>query len=196
VFPGGGIEKRAAARGEGRMMRRSGIMTMVAAGVLTLAACGGGNGGSSASSGSSSSSGSAAAPAAELISWQSPLGEIVVTGQGRAVYVFDKDTDGSSTSACTGQCTSLWSAVTTTSSTPEVSGVTGDVGTAPGTGDAKQVTLDGHRLYTYSGDSAAQQVNGQGFMGIWWVVAPDGSKVTDTASASASPSGRVDQPTY
>jgi predicted lipoprotein with Yx(FWY)xxD motif len=170
-------------------------MTLVAAGAMALAACGsGGYGGSGAASSSSSASGSsggsasAAAATTDLAAWESPLGTIVVTGDGRAVYEFDKDTQGASASACTGTCVPLWPALTTTSSTPSVTGVPGDVGTAPTADGKEQVTLDGHRLYTYSGDSGAQQVNGQGFMGLWWAVAPDGSKVTGTASSSGSSS--------
>jgi predicted lipoprotein with Yx(FWY)xxD motif len=166
-------------------VRRIGIVTLVAAGALALAACG--SGGSGASSGSSSASGasggsaSAAAAATDLAAWVSPLGSVVVDGTGRTVYAFDKDTAGAA-SACTGACVSLWPALTTTSSAPSVSGVTGEVGTAPTADGKEQVTLDGHRLYTFSGDSGTQQLNGQGYMGLWWAVAPDGTTVTATAA--------------
>jgi predicted lipoprotein with Yx(FWY)xxD motif len=185
-------------------VRKTWIFAASAAAALVLAGCGSGS--TSASSGSSSSSGSSAAPsgsstaaATDLAAWESPLGTIVVDGKGRTVYAFDKDTAGAETSACSGQCVSLWPALTTTSSTPSVSGVTGEVGTAPAADGTQQVTLDGHRLYTFSGDSDAQQVNGQGFMGLWWVLAPDGTKVTDTASSpssSSSSSAPVQGPTY
>lgn len=165
-------------------------MTAAAAGALVLAGCGGG--GSTASNGSASSA-PGAAPAsansvAALKTFDSPLGAVVVDGKGMTVYVFDKDTPGSSTSACTGQCASLWPAVTTTSATPSVQGVTGQVGTLPTADGGKQVTLDGHRLYTYSGDSGSGQLNGQGFMNIWWVVTPAGSEVHKAASSAATSS--------
>jgi hypothetical protein len=76
--------------------------------------------------------------------------------------------------------------VTTTSSTPSVKGVTGKVGTIATTGGQKQVTLDGHPLYTYAGDSGAHQTGGQGVMGIWWVVSPSGAKITGSGAASSS----------
>jgi predicted lipoprotein with Yx(FWY)xxD motif len=168
-------------------------MTLVAAGAMALAACGsGGYGGSGAASSSSSASGSsggsasAAAATTDLAAWESPLGSIVVDGTGRTVYVFDKDTAGAA-SACTGACVSLWPALTTTSSAPSVSGISGEVGTAPTADGKEQVTLDGHRLYTFSGDSGTQQMTGQGYMGIWWAVAPDGTKVT--AMAAPAPPG-------
>src|SRR3954447_19263285 len=186
-------------RREGLAVRTFGIITVFAAGALALAACGStGSGGSTAASGTSSSSSSSSAAATDLASWKSPLGTVVVDSKAQTVYMFDKDTAGAA-SACTGQCVSLWPALTTTSSSPSVTGVTGDVGTAPTADGKQQVTLDGHRLYLFSGDSGAQQVNGQGFMNLWWVVAPDGTKVTGTAasgSTSASSATANGAPTY
>ena len=48
-----------------------------------------------------------------------------------------------------------------------------------------QVTLGGMPLYTFSGDSDAGDVTGQGVQDVWWAVAPDGTKVTGTASEPA-----------
>lgn len=163
-------------------------MTAAAAGALVLAGCGGGGGTASNSSGSGTSTAGAANSVAVLKTFGSPLGAIVVDGKGMTVYAFDKDTPDSSTSACTGQCASLWPAVTTASATPSVQGVTGQVGTAPTAAGGKQVTLDGHRLYTYSGDSASGQLNGQGYMNIWWVISPAGSEIHKASSTSATSS--------
>ena len=41
----------------------------------------------------------------------------------------------------------------------------------------KQVAYNGHLLYTYVGDSAAGDANGQGLGGIWYVLGTDGNKV-------------------
>ena len=171
-------------------MRKIFLTTAAAAGALALAACGtSGNSASSSSAAGGSTAGAPAAanPAADLKTFGSSLGAIVVDGKGMTVYVFDKDTAGSPTSACTGACVPLWPAVTTTSATPSVQGVTGQVGTAPTAGGGEQVTLDGHRLYTFSGDSGAGQLNGQGYMKLWYVVAPSGQKV-EKAASSAAPS--------
>ena len=154
---------------------------MTAAAAMALAGCATGG------SGTASSGGSAAGPAsssAVLTTWQSPMGTVVVTGQGRTVYRFDRDTPGSGTSACAGTCAGLWPAVTTTSSTPSVAGITGTVGTIPASGGRKQVTLDGSPLYTYAGDSEAHQTSGEGVMNIWWLVSPAGAKVKNAASSS------------
>ncbi len=109
----------------------------------------------------------------------SAVGEIVVDGAGMTAYVFDNDTAGSGVSTCSGACASTWPAITTDSTTPDVEGITGTIGTIDGVNGLKQVTLDGLPLYTYAGDSAPGDVNGQGVNGIWWVVDATGAKVTE-----------------
>jgi predicted lipoprotein with Yx(FWY)xxD motif len=173
------------------------LLVLAALAAVALAGCGtsASSSGSGSASGAAAAGGSSSSSGAVLTTWESPVGQIVVTADGRAVYVFDKDTGGSAASACTGSCVGLWPAVTTTSSSPAVDGVSGDVGTQPTADGKQQLTLDGHRLYTYAGDSGSQQVNGQGFMGIWWLVSPDGQKLTATAGSSSS-SAPVQAPSY
>jgi predicted lipoprotein with Yx(FWY)xxD motif len=162
----------------------------VAVGVLGLAGCGSNSGGSSSASGSSSSaaagSSSSSAAGAVLSTADSSLGKIVVAADGRTVYAFDKDTPGSGTSACTGDCQTKWPAVTTDSASPKADGVTGDVGTITRADGTKQVTLAGMPLYMYAADSHAGDVTGQGVGGLWWVVGPDGMKITTAAGSSSS----------
>ena len=169
-------------------MGTASIRTGVAAlGLLVLAGCGSSteSGGSSAGSGSSSAGGTGDAV---LATADSDLGEIVVDADGRTVYVFDKDTPGSGMSACTGDCLAKWPAVTANSDSPQVDGVTGDVGTITRDDGTTQVTLGGMPLYLYAADSQAGDVTGQAVGGVWWVVAPDGTKITGApASSSAAP---------
>ncbi|TMK56570.1 MAG: hypothetical protein E6G60_18020, partial [Actinobacteria bacterium] len=42
---------------------------------------------------------------------------------------------------------------------------------------SKQVAYNDHLLYTYSGDSSAGQMNGQGIGGVWHVVGSDGEPI-------------------
>ncbi|PJJ65665.1 COG4315 family predicted lipoprotein [Compostimonas suwonensis] len=148
---------------------------------------------SSSSSSSGSSSGSGAygdtsstpsdatqAPAAsgdDLAVASSSLGEIVVDGQGMTAYVFDKDTQNATSSACTGDCAAAWPAIETSSDTPTVTGVTGTVGTITGVDGGKQITINGWPIYTFASDSAAGDVNGQAFGGVWWAISPAGEKI-------------------
>lgn len=100
------------------------------------------------------------------------LGVIVVTGSGMTVYEFANDTPGNATSACTAACASVWYPVTAGS--PPTA--TGDVTASVGTASDAQVELNGLRLYTFSGDHARGDVNGEAVAG-WSAVYPSGTKV-------------------
>jgi len=112
-----------------------------------------------------------------LMTANSSLGEIVVDGEGMTVYMFDSDTQGATSSTCSGQCAANWPAVTTDSESPEVEGVTGEVGTITGIDGALQVTLNGWPLYYFIGDAGAGEVNGQGVNEVWWVLTPAGERM-------------------
>lgn len=110
------------------------------------------------------------------------LGQILVDGEGMTLYVFDNDSGGES--SCTGDCANTWPPLTA-----EVSA--GDdvddslLGTTEREDGTAQVTYDDQPLYYFAGDEAAGDTNGQGVGGIWWVVGPDGQKITgeeDSAS--------------
>lgn len=155
--------------------------------LLALAGCGSSTNGS-ASSSSASSSTSAATSNAVLATASSGLGTIVVDADGRTVYVFDKDTPGSGMSACSGDCAAKWLAVTAESDSPKVDGVTGKVGTITRDDGSKQVTLGGMPLYLFAGDSQAGDVSGQAVGGVWWAVAPDGTKISGAPASPAASS--------
>lgn len=151
-------------------------------GLLALAGCT--PSGTAPSAGSSSSSSQSATPnktssgQTKLATGDTSLGDIVVDGKGLTVYVFDKDTANSGKSTCEGSCSATWPAVTTTSDVAKATVVTGTVGTITRSDGTKQVTINGLPLYRYAADSAAGDVRGQGVGGIWWVVGPNGVKMT------------------
>jgi len=115
--------------------------------------------------------------AAELMVADSSLGKIVVDGDGMTLYMFDKDTQGSGQSSCTGECLTNWPPLTTTDDVPTLTGITGEVGTITMADGSTQVTLNGWPLYYFAGDAAAGDVNGQGVGGIWWVLTPAGERM-------------------
>lgn len=119
--------------------------------------------------------------AEDLGTADTPLGEVVVDGDEMTVYVFDEDTPNADRSACTGSCLDAWPPVTTDSREPSVSGVTGTVDTIR-TGGERHLTLNGLPLYTYAGDEEPGDVTGQAVEDVWWVVAPDGAKITKAPS--------------
>ncbi|MGD0698517.1 MAG: hypothetical protein ABSA02_01400 [Trebonia sp.] len=174
--------------------------TKLAAGVggalgatLLVAACA--SGGSSSSTGAaapaspagaSSSSSSASASGGTVIETaSSSAGTFLVSGSGRAVYLWTKDTGD--TSNCSGACAGAWPPVTTTGSATASGGAkASDLGTITRSDGSKQVTYDGHPLYYFSGDSGPGTASGQGSDGFgskWWLVAPTGSDVTAAVSS-------------
>lgn len=164
--------------------RRTTIAGVFAAGLLaTATACGSSGSGSSATSPSSSG----ATTAVVHTTMNAKLGTILVNGEGFTLYRFDMDTAKPSASHCTGSCATLWPAVPAADAN-SVQGVDHKlIGSVTGTGGAKQLTIDGWPVYTYSADAKAGDTNGQGFGGIWWAVTPTGGKAAATMSGSTSP---------
>ncbi|MFE0513769.1 SCO0930 family lipoprotein [Streptomyces sp. NPDC058964] len=107
------------------------------------------------------------------------LGEIVVDKNGMTVYRFIKDKAWpKSVSNCTGACLEKWPAVAEVKA-DDTKGVAkkGLMGfTRPDTG-TKQMTVNCWPIYTFSGDKAAGDTNGQGVGGTWYAVRPDGKLV-------------------
>ena len=150
----------------------------VATGLL-LTACGGGGGGTAAPSSSAPSSEAPAEAAAPVLATaDNDLGEIVVDAEGRTVYVFDEDEPGSGASSCTDECAATWPAVVTEAGAPTADGVEGELGTIQREDGTLQVTLDGAPLYRFAGDGSPGDATGQAVDGTWFVLGPDGQKVT------------------
>ena len=106
------------------------------------------------------------------------LGQIIVDGKRMTAYVWDKDTANSGVSACTGQCATLWSPITSTSATPTITGVTGTVAAITGVNGDRQITINGLPIYTFTKDAKPGDTNGQGVLNIWHVLSPAGDKIT------------------
>jgi predicted lipoprotein with Yx(FWY)xxD motif len=122
------------------------------------------------------STGGATEGAATLGTANSDLGTFLVDAGGNTLYVFMPDARGAST--CTGDCAGAWPALAGPAEAGD--GVDASlVGTATRPDDgSEQVTYDGWPLYTFSGDAAAGDTNGQGLGGNWFVLAPDGTPIT------------------
>lgn len=108
---------------------------------------------------------------------ETSLGSIVVDAAGMTVYYYDADTAGSGVSTCSGGCLDAWPAVHGDAGAT-VEGITAEVGSITGTDGQPQLTLNGLPLYYYRDDAAPGDVTGQALGDVWWVVAPDGSKIT------------------
>ncbi len=129
--------------------------------------------GETASTGASTT-GTAAATVAVA---DTKLGKVLVDGKGRTLYVFTKDSAG--TSACTGGCATAWPPLMATGAVVPGAGLDAeDFATIMRSDGSKQVTFYGHPLYTFGGDKAAGDINGQKVAGSWFVVGTDGNPVT------------------
>jgi predicted lipoprotein with Yx(FWY)xxD motif len=182
----------------GKVSRRLMILVAAAAVALTATACGNGtSGGTSGGTAPTATSAgtSAAAPADAVTAHTSALGMILVDGKGMTVYHFANDTG--TTSTCTASCASFWPAVPAPDPLPAaLPGVTGALGSTTRSDGPKQLTVAGHPVYTFRGDSAPGQTNGQGMVlngGLWTVVSPAGVPLTKAAPAATTPAAG---PTY
>ncbi|MFF1634291.1 hypothetical protein [Leifsonia sp. NPDC058248] len=177
------------------MNRRIGIVLGAAAvTLLALTGCTSGGASSMSSTPSAPPSSSSSSSGVALATAATSLGTVLVDGRGLTVYVFDHDTRGATSSACSGACSTQWPAVETTSAAPKVDGVTGTVGTIAAVDGRMQVTVNGWPLYTYTGDSSVGDVTGQGVGGLWWAVGADGDKIgapSGSGSTSGSTSGTM-----
>lgn len=169
---------------------------VVAAPVFLLAACASGGSGGSSGYGSSGSSGSTASPgsaaaAAKVETHSGSMGAYLTDGSGHTLYLFAADHGGGS--ACSGACAAAWPPLTTKGK-PVASGAAkaGKLATITRKDGATQVTYGGHALYTFTGDTAAGDTNGQGsnaFGAKWWLVTPAGTALTHSGGGGSSPSG-------
>jgi predicted lipoprotein with Yx(FWY)xxD motif len=106
----------------------------------------------------------------------SDLGQIVVDGEGRTLYVFLADEGSEST--CYDDCEANWPPLTVEGE-PAGDGIDAALlGTTEREDGSTQVTLDGHPLYYFGGDETADDVNGQGVGDVWYVVSPEGEEIT------------------
>jgi len=159
---------------------------------LLIAACSGSGSGSGTTAPSASTAPStSAAPSSAAPSGSAAAGgdayEIktgtaaAITGKfltgedGKTLYIFKKDTQGSGKSTCSGDCLAKWPAFTLDDgeqatagdgvTASKISMITRDDG-------SKQVAYDGWPLYYFAADSAAGDVNGEGVGSVWFAAKP------------------------
>ena len=112
---------------------------------------------------------------------------VLTNAKGFTLYWFVPDT--STASNCTGSCASFWPPVPG----PATAGpdVTGKLATITRSDGSTQATYDGHPLYTYVGDTAPGQANGNGLNlsgGVWHEMTVSGAPAPGSSSSS-SPGG-------
>ncbi|MFD9033493.1 SCO0930 family lipoprotein [Streptomyces sp. NPDC059567] len=105
------------------------------------------------------------------------LGDIVVDSEGMTVYRFKKDSAWPMKTACTGACLEKWPVVAPVEKN-DTKGITKKGFVTFNRPDGiKQQTIDCWPLYTFAGDEAPGDTNGQGVGGTWYAVSPEGKLV-------------------
>jgi len=169
---------------------------VLAAGVALIAACGSSSPPASSSTSSPAGAASASAthaPGVVIMTRSTSKGTVLTNAQGMTLYWFAIDTP--TMSKCTGTCATYWPPVIGKPTAAAGASLPAGFGTITRSNGQIQATYDGHPLYTYSGDTAAGQVSGNGLTasgGLWWAMTPNGAKLgssTPGSSASAPSSG-------
>jgi predicted lipoprotein with Yx(FWY)xxD motif len=133
----------------------------------------------------------AQAKAAVVSTAKTSLGSIIVTSNGRTLYLFEKDRNGRS--ACSGQCAVFWPPMIT-SGKPHVAGgaKASLVGTTKRADGRLQVTYNHHPLYTFAKDTKAGQTSGEGvnaFGAVWDAISPAGTTIAKPAAPAPGGGG-------
>jgi predicted lipoprotein with Yx(FWY)xxD motif len=128
------------------------VAPFAAAGIaVAVAGCGGGSHTGTSGSGYAATGSGTTANAATVGTRATKLGQVLVDGQGRTLYLFEKDKG--TASSCTGACASVWPPVTTGGQK------------VVGRGDAKPGDTKGQGLDQFGAE--------------WYVLAPSGHKIDD-----------------
>jgi predicted lipoprotein with Yx(FWY)xxD motif len=172
--------------------RRSLLLPALLAAVGIVAACSSGGGAtvapaapsaapSEAPSAAPSESASASAPAAmaaEIKLADSSLGQIIVDGADKTLYMFVPDEAGTPT--CYDECATAWPPLLADDAASVTAGTGLDaskITVVDRTDGGKQVKYGNWPLYYFANDAAAGDVNGQGLNEVWYVVGADGEPI-------------------
>jgi len=107
---------------------------------------------------------------------ESPLGSILVDSRGLTLYTFSHD--GRDTSSCMAVCAHVWPPAAVTGTPTAGAGIAlAKLATITRPDGVRQLVYYGHPLYTFTEDTHAGQLGGEGFLGAWYAVSPTGQRV-------------------
>ncbi|MEV6953774.1 SCO0930 family lipoprotein [Streptomyces sp. NPDC051183] len=111
------------------------------------------------------------------VSADSKLGKILVDGEGRTLYRFDKDSAWPMKLGCLGACLDTWKPAAAVDKS-KVSGIKSQlVGSVKRPDGTEQLTIDCWPVYLFTGDTGPGQTNGHNKQGLWFAVTDAGKKV-------------------
>jgi predicted lipoprotein with Yx(FWY)xxD motif len=172
--------------------RSSKVLAALFAAAAIVAACSSGGGGAasasapaaseapsaSASEAPAASESASAAAGAEIKLADSSLGQIIVDGAGKTLYMFTPDEGGTPT--CYDDCATAWPPLVAADAASVTAGTGLDaskITVVDRTDGTKQVKYGEYPLYYFANDAAAGDVNGQGLNEKWYVVGADGEPI-------------------
>ena len=104
------------------------------------------------------------------------LGRILVDAKGHTLYLYVKDRG--TKSACSPRCARVWPPATVSGTPTAGPGVeAAKLTTTRGADRRPQLVYNGHPLYTLTADVRPGQINGEGFLGTWYVVSAAGNRI-------------------
>src|SRR5918992_2583242 len=161
-------------------MRRATSSLALAAATVLLAGCAPTGGGASAE----------ASDAGEVITvevGETDAGPSLVGPDGRTLYIFTQDSEGTST--CYDDCAAAWPPleVPDGASVEPGEGVTGELGITERDDGTSQVTYEEMPLYFFASDAEPGDATGQGVNDVWFIASPQGQPAIEP-SESAEPS--------
>lgn len=175
------------------MNRTNTLIVLAIAGTGLLAACGGDDPSTTAVAATpapavaSVPSTTIPAPGSTVAvkSAESELGPILVGVDGRTLYGFTNDTPIQSN--CEGTCAEAWPPVVVPADWTVAPGVdSGIFNTITRPDGTLQLVAGKYPLYTYSGDTAPGDVNGQGSGDVWFVIDTAGSLIEGDAATATT----------
>src|SRR3954451_23595756 len=170
------------------MLRKRVIQTSVlAAALLSMAACGGSNSSDSSSKpkASSVSPSASSAGGSQIKVASTSKGTVLTDDKGRVLYMFNPDNRGDS--VCYDQCAAAWPPVLTTGKPTAGNGADASMlGTTTRKDGKTQVTYNKYPLYTFACDAKPGDTNGQAVKSIWWVVNAAGVPQDDPAQVAVA----------
>ena len=156
-------------------LRRSAFLVLALAAVALVVACGGPRGpirmADSNLAARVALTPSANAPVKTATATVNGKSETILTA-ANGLTLYYRTSDSPPSNVCSGGCASAWPPLLFSGTPPSVAGLPGKL-TTQTTANGSQVEYNGHPLYTFSGDSAPGQTNGEGFGGVWHVATPN-----------------------
>ena len=112
-----------------------------------------------------------------MVASSEQLGSFLVGPNGMTLYIFLKDTPN--TSNCYDACAQNWPPLLVEGAPVAGEGVDASLlGVTQRQDGTTQVTYNGWPLYYFAGDEKPGDTNGQGVRDVWFVISPQGEKIS------------------